>query len=450
MTKVTKEDIKALESKTENGMTRRTFTRGALAAALAAPALANPLFVKRLQAMDFSGKKLKVMINQSHAGSIDPLSAGFAELTGAEVEGVAVPFDQLRAQATLDVVSGTNQFDVFEYFYTDIEAMVRDDVVADVTDRIEAEKEVIDPDDFLGSIYDVYTLVEGRRYGMPYDGDTHVLFYNTEIFERNGLSALETWDDYLNAAKTITAAEGGNGIYGALILAQQIPVIIGSSFANRLGGFGGDFVDANGKPALASDAAIAAAQAMVDAAPHATPTPLETGFGNSIPLFLGGQAGMMEFWTDMGTWADDPGQSKIVGKWNVVPMPVGGSNTVHRPAMNAGFGFAASAGASDADMAWEFIKMASSKEFHVSVLTNNKTGVDPTRRSAIPAYKEFAPKQGDVVERAILDAFPWPRNPETPELMQALTDELGLMLSGSKNAEQAMTDAQASWEKILG
>ena len=189
---------------------------------------------------------------------------------------------------------------------------------------------------------------------------------------------------------------------------------------------------------------------MLNAAPHATPTPLETGFGNSIPQFLGGQAGMIEFWTDMGTWLEDPEQSEMVGKWGVVPMPVGGGNTVNRPAMNAGLAFGASTGSSNPDMAWAFVKMASSKAFHEQVLVNNATGVDPTRNTAIPVYKGFAPLQGAVVERAINDAFPWPRNADSPEMMQTLTDELGLMMAGSKTAEQAMTDAHAAWEKIVG
>jgi len=34
--------------------------------------------------------------------------------------------------------------------------------------------------------------------------------------------------------------------------------------------------------------------------------------------------------------------------------------------------------------------------------------------------------------------------------MQALTDELGLMLAGEKIAEQAVADAQAVWEDKLG
>ena len=167
-------------------MTRRRFTRGALSAALAGPLVANPALLRFAKAADFSGETLKFMMINPHAGSIDPLSAAFAELTGATVEAVKVPYDQITAQATLDVMSGTNDFDVFEYWYADKEALVRDGVVMDITDRIEAEKGTIDPDDFLGALYDAYTLVDGRRYGLPYDGDTHVLFYNSEILERNG------------------------------------------------------------------------------------------------------------------------------------------------------------------------------------------------------------------------------------------------------------------------
>lgn len=430
-------------------VTRRRFVRGAASAALAGPLLTNPTLIRMAAAADYSGETLRFMIINPHAGSIEPLSAAFAEMTGATVEAVTVPYDQATAQATLDVVSGANEMDVFQYWYVDKEALVRDDVLLNISDRIDADAD-IDPDDFLGALYDSYTLVGDGRYGLPYDGDTHVLFYNATILERNGVEPPKTWDDYLNVIKTITEAESANGVYGALIQGKQFPIIICGTYANRLGGFGGDFLDANGAPALNSDASIAAAQAMLDAAPYATPTPLETEFGNSIPVFLGGQAAMIEFWTDLGTWAEDPEQSAIVGEWGVVPMPVGGSNTINRPAMNAGWSFGVSAGSHNVDMAWDFVRMSASKEFHISVLTNNKTGVDPTRKSAMEAYRGFAPKQADAVEEAIENAFPWPTKPDSPEMMQVLTDELGLMLAGDKTAEEAMTDAQAEWEDILG
>ena len=433
-----------------NPLSRRTFLKGTAAGAAALSAAGTGTFASQARASDWSGETLRFMIINPHAGSIKPLSAGFTELTGAAVEGVKVPYDQITAQSTLDVMSGINEIDVFQYWYVDKEALVRDGVLADITDRIAAEEADIDPADFLGALYDAYTLVEGRRYGLPYDGDTHVLFYNREILDRNGLQPPATWDEYNAVAKAVTDAESANGVYGALLMCKQFPIILCSTYANRLGGYGGDFLDANGAPALTSDAAIGAARTMLEAGPSAVPTPLETEFGNSIPVFLSGGAAMIEFWTDLGTWAQDANQSQIVDKWGVVPMPVAGSNTVNRPAMNAGWSFGISSGSHNPEMAWEFVRMSSSKGFHIRVLTDNTTGVDPTRRSAMPAYREFAPLQADAVEQAIDDAFAWPTKPESPKLMQSLTDELGLMMAGDKTVEQAMADAQASWEDILG
>ena len=433
-----------------NPLSRRTFLKGTAAGAAALTAAGTGAFAGQARASDWSGETLRFMIINPHAGSIKPLSEGFTELTGANVEAVKVPYDQITAQSTLDVMSGTNEIDVFQYWYVDKEALVRDGVLADITDRIAAEEADIDPADFLGALYDAYTEVGGRRYGLPYDGDTHVLFYNKEILDRNGLAPPATWDEYNAVAAAVTEAESTNGVYGALLMCKQFPIILCSTYANRLGGYGGDFLDANGAPALTSDAAIGAAQTMLDAGPSAVPTPLETEFGNSIPVFLSGGAAMIEFWTDLGTWAQDPSQSQIVDKWGVSPMPVAGSNTVNRPAMNAGWAFGVSSGSHNPEMAWEFVRMSSSKDFHVRVLTDNTTGVDPTRRSAMPAYRDFAPLQADAVEQAIDDAFPWPMKPESPKLMQSLTDELGLMMAGDKTVEQAMADAQASWEDILG
>jgi multiple sugar transport system substrate-binding protein len=431
-------------------LSRRNFLKGTAAGAAALSVAGTGTFAGRAQASDWSGETLRFMIINPHAGSIKPLSEGFTELTGATVEGVKVPYDQITAQSTLDVMSGTNDMDVFQYWYVDKEALVRDGVLADITDRIDAEQAEIDPGDFLGALYDVYTEVGGRRYGLPYDGDTHVLFYNREILDRNGLQPPTTWDEYNAVAKAVTDAEAANGVYGALLMCKQFPIILCSTYANRLGGYGGNFLDESGAPALTSAAAIGAAQTMLDAGPSAVPTPLETEFGNSIPVFLSGGAAMIEFWTDLGTWAQDANQSQIVDKWGVSPMPVAGGNTVNRPAMNAGWSFGVSSGSHNPEMAWEFVRMSSSKDFHIRVLTDNTTGVDPTRRSAMPAYRGFAPLQADAVEQAIDAAFPWPTKPESPKLMQSLTDELGLMMAGDKTAEEAMGDAQASWEKILG
>ena len=399
---------------------------------------------------DFSGQTLRFMIIQPHAVTGELLTADFQAATGATVELTTVAYDEVQARATLDVQSGANAFDVIDYWYPTVEALASQGVIEDLTDYIAATP-AIDPADFLPSIYDVYTTYEGRRYGLPYDGDTHVLFYNTAIFERNGLASPATWDDFLGAARAITEAEGGDGVYGCDLQGFQAPIIIGSSYANRLAGYGGAFLAEDGSPALNSEAALQAAQAMLDVAPHALPTPLETGFDQALPAFLSGQIAMMEFWTDLGVYAEGP-DSQIQGQWDVVQMPYGGANTTHIAPLNAGFCFAVSTGSQNQELAREFVRFATSPDYHLKLLTTTGSGIDPTRVSALnsEAYQEFAPKVQRAAAAALNGAFPWPTNPESPELMQALADELALMLQGNKDAATAMADAQAAWEGILG
>ncbi len=400
---------------------------------------------------DYSGQTLNFMIIQPHAVTGDLLKADFEAATGATVELTVVPYDEVQAKATLDVQSGANVFDVLDYWYPTVGALASQGVIEDLTDFIESDPD-IDPADFIPAIYDVYTLYDGRRYGIPYDGDTHVLFYNTEIFERNGITAApETWDDFLNAAKTITEAESSNGVYGAALQGFQAPIIIGSSYANRLAGFGGQFLNEDAKPALDSEAAVQAAQAMLDVAPYSLPTPLETAFDQALPAFLGGQIAMMEFWTDLGVYAEGP-DSRIAGKWGVVQMPYGGANTKHIAPLNAGFCFSVSTGSKNKEMARDFVKFATSKDYHLKLLTVTGSGIDPMRLSALEAeaYKAFAPKVQAAATASLSGAFAWPTIVQSPELMQVLADELALMLQGNKDAATAIADTQAAWVTILG
>lgn len=450
-------------------LTRRKFVGAAAAAGIATPFIhrrtkAAPLtrgnpFLARFQEElpepielpDFSGKTLNFMIIQPHAVTGELLKADFEAATGATVNLTTVPYDQVQAQATLDVQSGANNFDVFDYWYPTLGAMASQGILEDLTDFIANDPD-IDPDDFIPSIYDVYTLYDGRRWGLPYDGDTHVLFYNTEIFERHGLSAPVTWDDVLNAARTVTEAEGKDGIYGIGLMCVKVPILIGSTYCNRLAGFGGRFLDDEGNPQLDSEAAVLAARALNDVAPYALPTPLETAFEQALPAFSGGTTAMQEFWTDLGVYAQSSEGTKVADKWDVVQMPYGGENTTHIAPLNAGFGFAVSSGSRDKEMAKWFVKYGTSKAFHIKMLTTVGSGIDPMRLSGLnsEAYKTFAPKVQAAASASLSGAFAWPTIPESPDLMTKLSDELALMLQGSKSPEEAIQATQEGWRQILG
>ncbi|MCX5569854.1 ABC transporter substrate-binding protein [Kaistia nematophila] len=429
------------------GVSRRGFLQGAAAAAML-PILAGPGFAAD---KPLAGQSLNLLVIQPHTVSGNKLAADFEAATGAKVNVTVVPYDQIQAKATLDVQSGVNEFDVVDYWYPTKGQLAEDGVIEDVTAWIERDKAEVKPDDFLPLVYDAYTLHDGKRFGLPYDGDAHLLFYNKEILDRNGVAVPKTWEEYLAAIEKITAAESKNGIYGAAVLGGKAPIIIGSSYANRLAGFGGKFLNDDGSSALDSEAAVAAAKALVAANPYALPTPLETRFEEGLPAFLGGKVGFIEFWSDLGVYAQDPKGSQIVDKWGVTQIPVGGSNTQPRLALNAGFALGVSSGSAKKDAAWQLIKFATSPAYQEELLLLTGSGIDPARQSLLDSdkYKAFAPQVQAALSNALGQSLPWPTTPASPKLQQALADELALALAGTKTAEEAIKDAHTQWQQIL-
>jgi ABC-type glycerol-3-phosphate transport system substrate-binding protein len=404
------------------------------------------------KAVDLKGATLKLMVNQPHVLAFtDLLGKKFADEFGGKLEVTAVPYDQLTSKQILDVQGGDGEFDVFDYFYFGLGELVNADALVDLTEWIGANGE-IGTDDFLPSIYDPYTLIDGKRYGLPFDGDTHVLYYNAEVFERYGVEPPKTWDEYDAAAEKITKDSGG-AVYGAIVEGQQVPMILGCSFINRLAGYGGTLVDSDGKPAFAGEEGLAALQHLIDVSPSALPTPLQTGFDQANSAFLSGQGAMLDTWTDLGLKAQDPSSSKIVDKWGVVTLPVGGKNTTPRTALDAGFGLGVSSASKQQDKAAAFVEWATNKENNLLLASTAGSGIDPARKSVLDAdsYAQAAGKATDVIREG-LDGTPlaWPSRQGAPKALQDLVDQLALAIQGQTPPQAALDKAAESWEKELG
>lgn len=403
------------------------------------------------EAVDLTGQKITYVAITPHIQAAKALADWFKEETGAVVQIAEVPYTEVAGQTLEDIASSAPQYDVITIWYPTLGELVEAGALADLTQFISENEASIQPDDFITSIYDPYTLYDGKRWGIPFDGDTHVLFYRKSLLEKHNLTPPETWDDYLQVAKTITEKEGANGIYGSAIMANSAPILIGSSFLNRLGGYGGQLFDNEGRPAINSPEAVAALTAMVEEAEYALPTPLETDFDVARDAFLTGKVAMVEQWTDIGVMAEDVSQSTIQGDWGVVQMPMGsGDKAQHAPALNAGFSLGLSSKAPNPEAAREFLLFVTRPDIAVRLSTING-GVDPTRVSVLTSdeYREFAPEVSAAAQAALEGATAWPTNPETGQLMDALIVNLVAALEGGKSPQQALDDAQAQWEGII-
>ncbi|WP_299731879.1 sugar ABC transporter substrate-binding protein [uncultured Tateyamaria sp.] len=403
-------------------------------------------------AQDYSGQKLNWLVTQPRIGAATKLKEMFEAMTGATIELTAIPYDASESQATLDVSSGANQYDMIDYWYASIGAMAENGIMVDITDKIEAEKDYIQPEDFLEPFSDIYMEYGGRRYGLPWDGDAHVLFYNQELLDANGFGVPTTWDEYYDATKGITEAGKADGKYGAVIMGVNIPVALGSGFVNRVAGYQGRLLTKDNQSALLEDIQLICAQQLEKVVPYCFPTPAEVGFENGIPAFLGGNAAMIEFWTDLGIHAENDPNSAIAGKWGVTSLPVGVAGQKPRAALNAGWGLGISTGSQNQDLAWEFIKWATSPAVQLEVSSTPGTFSDPVRESVMTSkeYTVFAPKVAEAQIAASKDFMPWPKIPESPQLMRILTDELAKMMAGQQNYQETMEVTDRQWKRLLG
>jgi len=431
------------------GLSRRSFMLSSTALGIGIGAGLIPWYA---MAQQFSGQSIEVLVIQPHAGAAELMAGDFETLTGCKVNVTVVPYDQIVQQATLDVSSGANRFDVFDFWYPSLGALAEGGMIENVSDLVTRDAAEIQPEDFIPSIYDTYTKHDGERWALPYDGDTHVLFCNMEILERNDLAPPKTWDEYTKTVQQITQAESGQGIYGAAMMAFGVPMIIVGSFVNRLAGFGASLLNEDGTPTLDQPEVLLAAKQMLDVAPYCLPTPTEVAFEQALPAFLSGKVAMVEFWTDLGVYAQDPNGSQIVDKWAAFQMPTGAGVEKPLAALNAGFSLGISQGSSKKDLAWAFIKFATSPDYSLKLISTTGTGIDPIRLSSLHSqtYKDFAPRVQEAASASLAGVMPWPTGPQSPLMMERLSDELSMMMAGQKTPEAALADTQAEWQRILG
>src|SRR4051794_39539343 len=135
----------------------------------------------------------------------------FEQKTGAKINVIAVPFSDLYQKVLTDWASGTNSVDAAVFAPQWMVDYIAGGFLEDLTDRIAGDKD-IKQDDVGGFFRDFSEKYSGKTYMVTLDGDFHMLYYRTDVFEAAGLKPPETWDDYLADAKALNGKDmNGDG-----------------------------------------------------------------------------------------------------------------------------------------------------------------------------------------------------------------------------------------------
>ena len=195
--------------------------------------------------------------------------------------------------------------------------------LADLTDRVNADPQ-LDWQDVGPFFRDFNATYNGKVYTIPLDGDFHMVYYRSDILEKDGVAPPKTWDDYLTIAQKYNGQDlngDGEPDYGSCIAKKKgaqsywwIISIAAGLLQGKGTGDGAFFDTTNMNPLFGPNEAITKAlETYKKTAEFGPPDELNMDVGGTRGLFTTGRCALSMDWGDIGTLTPGhvrPGQDR--------------------------------------------------------------------------------------------------------------------------------------------
>ncbi|SDU86982.1 carbohydrate ABC transporter substrate-binding protein, CUT1 family [Microlunatus sagamiharensis] len=304
-----------------------------------------------------------------------------------------------------------------------------------------ARSETSKPDDYVPA-FRAQATVDGKMYGLPFDGESTGLYYRKDLFEAAGITEPpKTWDEFTAAAQKLT--DPAKKQYGFQVFAPEAEYY----FYPWLWQNGGELLSADEKTFLMNnDAGKAAADYYVGLAKYSSPDYLNSNSYDARIGFAQGQIGMyMAGSWFAGTLNDE--FPKIEDKWATAPLP---SGTAGCKTTIAGDALVMFAQGKKQDAAWKWIEFLNEPE-NMATWTYKSTGtLLPPRTSLLdspelvqekPVLKGFADLMKCGVNYNIANKN-WPR------VTEELNTELGNSMFGKLTPAEALDSTASTFDRL--
>ncbi len=406
----------------------------------------------------YSGQTINLAVQQHTAtDAIKQLAGGFEQQTGIKVSFEQIPQQQLNQKQITDMSTGTGAYDVIGWFLNP--EYIANKWIVPVDDLRKnaaiTDEKLLALDDFFPKFLQYYQY-QDKLYGLPFYGESLMLYYNTEEFARAGIAkAPDTLADLEDACKKIKA---GGRMAGLSLRGSQEGNAAIYPFLAWLYGHGGYWFKQSGEIGLNAPEAIEAADTWGRFLRDYGPSDVASYFWNEVQLSMQQEkAAIVYDATNFGPRLEDPAQSKIAGKIGYAPLPmVLGPNGPRGPKATQGrFGYSAGTYALSVpstskkqDPAWLFIQWATSPDVMLETTQLGLRG-DPTRRSSLnsPRFIQKYNFGSGAWDKTLAQSFEFAMPDYWPPIITGteLGDTLGLALSqiltGQQPAAQALKDA---------
>ena len=376
------------------------------------------------------------------------------------VEWVTMEENVLRQKVTTDIATKGGQYDIMTIGTYEV--------------PIWAKQGWLVPLDGLGAKYDVDDLLpairggltyEGKLYAAPFYGESSMVMYRTDLFEKAGLKMPDapTWDFVADAARKITDKD--NEVYGICLRGKAGWGENMAFLTATANSFGARWFDENWEPQFDQpawkDTLTFYIDLMKDAGP---PGASSNGFNENLALFQTGKCGMWIDATVAASFVTNPDESQVADKVGFALAPDNGLGK--RGNWLWAWSLAVPAGSEKVDAAQKFIAWATGKDY--AKLVASKEGwanVPPGTRKSLydnAMYQEAAPFAEMTLEsikaadpnHPTVDPVPYVgvqfvAIPEFQGIGTAVGQQFSAALAGQITADQALKNAQTLTEREM-
>jgi sorbitol/mannitol transport system substrate-binding protein len=383
-----------------------------------------------------------------------------AKNPGIDLEWVTMEENVLRQKVTTDIATKGGQYDVMTIGTYEV--------------PIWAKQGWLVPLDDLGADYDVDDLlpairgglsVDGKLYAAPFYGESSMVMYRKDLFEKAGLTMPEapSWEFIADAARKIT--DKSSETYGICLRGKAGWGENMAFLTATANSFGARWFDENWKPQFDQPEWKNTLQFYIDLMKDAGPPGASSnGFNENLALFQSGKCGMWIDATVAASFVTNPKESQVADKVGFALAPDTGLGK--RGNWLWAWSLAIPAGSAKQEEAKKFIAWATSKSYLELVASKEGwANVPPgTRKSlyANPEYQAAAPFAKMTLE-SINAADPTAPTvkpvpyvgvqfvaiPEFQGLGTAVGQQFSAALAGQVTVDQALQNAQQLSEREM-
>lgn len=394
---------------------------------------------------------LRVLLEgHSTSDSIKALLPEFEKETGIKVQAEIVPYNDLTSKALLAFSSHSGRYDVVMDDWVHAVGYASAGYITPVDKWMKSDTKFYNKADLVPSYADTLRYKDAY-YGLPVYGESTFLMYRKDLFEQYGIAVPKTFDELTAAAKTIK--EKTNGQVAGITLRGAQGIQNTFAWAAFLWGYGGQWIDSNGKSAISSPEAIAATNAFVNILKNYGPIGAANfGWQENRLVFQQGKAAMTIDSTVNGGFNEDPKQSSVVGKVGYAPVPAQpGDHPGNSGALQV-HGMFINSDSKHQDAAWKFISWATASQTQMkSVELNPNAGVSSLSAINSDAFAQRygAFKDGMLAALKNGNAKYLPTVPQATQIINITGIALSEALAGTQSVESALKAANTRNNKAL-